>query len=256
MRQNLNSILQTFETISLEEMESVKLMDRIDTKFTFTVSDLESILPQLLHDYKVLEIEGVKGSRYKTLYFDTSSFSLYTAHHNGKLNRYKIRHRTYLDSGLTFLEVKFKSNKGRTIKERIKTAIPTENWTEEQARFLHQKLPFAPDVLQAVIWVNYTRLTLVSKTSQERLTIDLNLHFEKGATDIKMDNLVIAEVKRGGKMESAFIKEVRKRFIREGSISKYCMGVAFCVQEVKKNNFKERILNLKKIISNDIITSN
>ena len=42
-------------------------------------------------------------------------------HQNKKLNRYKIRQREYLISDISFFEIKFKSNKGRTIKKRIKT---------------------------------------------------------------------------------------------------------------------------------------
>ena len=63
--------------------------------------------------YKCVEIENKRVSQYQTLYYDTKDMKLYNEHHNGHLNRYKIRHRTYVDSNLSFLEVKFKNNKGR-----------------------------------------------------------------------------------------------------------------------------------------------
>jgi hypothetical protein len=33
---------------------------------------------------------------------------MYMSHQNGKLNRYKIRHRTYLSTNAEFLEIKLK----------------------------------------------------------------------------------------------------------------------------------------------------
>lgn len=38
-------------------MDSVKLMDRTDTKFTFHISQLIEILELVKNDYRVLEIE-------------------------------------------------------------------------------------------------------------------------------------------------------------------------------------------------------
>ena len=237
-------------------MDSVKLMDRTDTKFTFTLQNLEEILPLLVKDYKILEVENKRLSRYQTLYYDTPSFALYTAHHNGKLNRYKIRQRTYVESGIRFLEVKFKSNKNRTIKNRIKLNSNSSDLDDVQHNFLSDNIAFDSKSLLPVLWVNYTRLTFVSLKNTERLTIDLDLNFLNETVNSSMNNLVIAEVKREGKKNSAFITEAKKRHIREGSISKYCLGVALCMNKVKKNNFKERILNLKKTLSNDTIAIN
>ena len=137
----LSSILAQFEPTSLEEMEAVKLMDRTDTKFTFNVSQLELVLNEVNDDYKVLEVEGKRLSRYKTLYFDTEDLDLYLRHHAGQLNRYKIRHRTYVESNLGFLEVKFKNNKGRTVKNRIKNLEVPENWSGKNQVFLNNMLP-------------------------------------------------------------------------------------------------------------------
>jgi hypothetical protein len=108
-------ILQQFEPITLKEMEGVKLMNRTDTKFIFNISHYETIMNEIRQHYRVLEVEGQRISRYETLYYDTQKYDLYGEHHKGKLNRYKIRHRTYVESKIGFLEVKFKNNKGITI---------------------------------------------------------------------------------------------------------------------------------------------
>lgn len=249
-------ILEEFDPISLKEMDSVKLMDRTDTKYTFNRAQFNDVLKEILQYYRVLEIEGKRVSRYKTLYYDTSEYSLYTRHHNGELNRYKIRHRTYVESGIGFLEVKFKSNKGRTVKDRIKKKDVPFCWENETEVFLKDMLPFDPHTLKPVIWVNYSRLTLVNKTSAERLTIDLDLEFEQGNVKKNLSSLVIAEVKQEKRKASPFLKVMKKFHVREGSISKYCMGIALTSgKKVKRNNFKEKLLNLKHIIYDDIVAA-
>jgi hypothetical protein len=229
-------------------MDRVKLMDRTDTKFIFNIDNLPAVLNEAKNYYKILNVEGNRISRYKTLYFDTENFDLYNKHHSGKLNRYKIRHRTYVESNLGFLEVKFKNNKGRTLKTRIKEiGVPDIN-NGKAFDFLKRMLPFDPLILLPKIWINYSRITLVNKVSAERLTLDLNLEFERGEKKQILDKLVIAEVKQDSKVASPFISMMRAKHIRQGSISKYCFGVASSFSEVKKNNFKQKLLNVNKII--------
>ena len=242
------NILKQFDPITLQEMEGVKLMDRTDTKFIFNISELCSILMEAKKNYKIVDIEGNSISRYKTLYFDSEELTLYNKHQVGKLNRYKIRHRTYVDSNLGFLEVKFKNNKGRTFKTRIKENMVPDLTTGKAFEFLEKTLPFSPLNLIPKIWINYSRITLVNKTSAERLTLDLNLEFEKDGQTKMLDQLVIAEVKQDSKVASPFVSTMRTMHIREGSISKYCFGVATIFPEVKKNNFKQKLLTVKKII--------
>jgi hypothetical protein len=238
------NVLSHFEPITLKEMDNVKLMNRTDTKYVFNIRQFEKVMLEIKDYYKVLEVEGKRLNRYETLYYDTELFELYYQHHKGKLNRYKIRHRTYVESDLGFLEVKFKNNKGRTIKTRINKHDAPYTWENESEEFLTKTLPFEPNTLVPVMWVNYIRNTLVNKSGAERLTIDLNLEFIKEGNSWKFDNLVIAEVKQDKRKPSPFIQVMKKYRIREGSISKYCMGIATTCSAVKKNNFKSRLKTL------------
>ncbi len=251
----LNNLLNSFEPISLDEMDNVKLMDRTDTKYTFHSEILPTVLEQLKDSYRVLRINDTYQSNYKTLYYDTNELSLYYKHHSGKLNRYKVRHRSYVDSNIGFLEVKFKNNKGRTIKDRIKNNEVLLQWTEEARHFLAKKTPYLPDTLVPNLWVNYSRITLVNKTSNERLTIDLNLEFIKGDREKSMKSLVIAEVKQEKNQPSRFKELMKQLRIREGSISKYCMAVALTGEQVKINSFKAKLIQLQKITQHDSITN-
>ncbi len=251
MGEELNNILLEFSSIGLADMEKVKLMNRVDVKYTFNIAQLNAVLHQLKEQYSVVEISEKRICQYNTLYYDTQHLNLYTKHQNGELNRYKIRHRTYVDSELGFLEVKFKNNKGRTIKERIKEKEVPYQWQEKHFSFLNSELTFDPAVLQPTIWVNYKRITLVNKNSPERVTIDIDLEFVHGDRQQGLSALVIAEVKQDKKQKSPFIQLMKKMHIREGSISKYCMAICYSCEHVKKNNFKEQLNNIKQIIYDD-----
>ena len=53
-----------------------------------------------------------------------------------RVNRHKIRFREYVDSGLVFLEVKCKNNKGKTIKKRGR---PKKNVEDEKSVVVHKR---------------------------------------------------------------------------------------------------------------------
>jgi len=245
----LKHSLSQFEAITLQEMENVKLMERTDTKYTFHVSQLLAVLQESVPFYKVRIIENTVINRYKTMYYDTEGFDLYNSHHSGKLNRYKIRHRTYVESNLGFLEVKFKNNKGTTFKTRIREEESAGLKAGKAYDFLKKQLPFDPATLVPKILINYSRITLVNKISAERLTIDLNLEFKKNDVAKTVSQIVIAEVKQAGKAGSPFASIMKQKHIREGAISKYCFAVASSYTEVKKNNFKQKLAYITKLIN-------
>jgi hypothetical protein len=244
------NILEEFEPIDLSEMDGVKLMNRTDTKFLFTIDQFEQIMKEIKDHYRVLEVNHQRANRYRTLYYDTADLGLYKEHHSGKLNRYKIRHRTYVESNTGFLEVKFKNNKGRTQKKRIEKTDPPSKWEGENEQFLNKTQPYATDSLRPTIWVNYKRYTLVSKTEPERLTIDVELEFVKNDVTKRLDGLVIAELKQEKRHASPFFSMMKKLHIREGGMSKYCLGIALTC-DVKRNSFKKKLLKLKHLLHYD-----
>lgn len=247
MHKDISQLLCSFDPITLAEMDSVKLLDRMDTKFIFNHNQLSYILEGLDQYYKILDVNGVKQSRYETLYFDTPDYQLYLNHHNGRKNRYKVRYRKYVDSDLIFFEVKYKNNKGRTIKSRVKRNNIEEVIEGESARLINEKTSLQAKDLQSNLWVNYSRITLVKKSGPERLTLDIDLHFKKDDRDIAYENLVIAEVKQEKVGFSPFINMMKLNHIRKGSISKYCFGVISLLSFIRKNNFKRHLLTVNKL---------
>lgn len=241
--------LSSFSPISLDEMNAVKLLDRLDKKYTFPAFRVDEILEYLKSNYKILEIGGLRYARYETRYFDTPDFEMYTKHHNRKLNRYKVRFRTYLDSGLHFFEVKFKTNKGRTIKKRRLLDTVRFDITGEADELLQKRSPYKKEQLCEAIRVYYKRITLVSNDLKERVTIDTELSYRMGEGTAAYPNMVIAEVKQDKSGASHFIGLMNELRIKDISISKYCLGVASLATNVKTNNFKIKILHVKKLCS-------
>ena len=112
-------ILEGFKTISLDEMSSIRLMNRIDSKYLANEDQLCRLLQLAKDDYMVQSINGILQSEYSTQYLDDRFNTMYLNHHNRRLTRQKVRIRTYVDTGDNFFEVKLKNNHGRTKKKRI-----------------------------------------------------------------------------------------------------------------------------------------
>ena len=92
-------------------------MDRIDSKFVADISVLGCILEACKNDYTILDIQDTSIFKYENTYYDTLNYDLYRMHHNGKLNRYKIRQRHYSDTDQTYFEIKKKTNKKKPIRQ-------------------------------------------------------------------------------------------------------------------------------------------
>ena len=244
----IKELLDPFEPITLQEMDRVKLMNRMDTKFAFRFSDLNTLLPLLTLNYRVLTIEGTNTPHYESLYFDDERFSFFRDHHNGKGDRFKVRIRKYVESNLFFLEIKHKI-KGRTDKKRIVTDQFNEVLPESDLAFVHKELQ-ANKNLVPTMWNSFQRITLVSKTENERLTLDFNILFEKDGVKKSFKQLVIAELKQEDlNRNSVFYQLMKEQRIRPYRLSKYCLGSVeiYGEDKLKFNRFKKKLLYLKKI---------
>ena len=83
----MTEILNLYETITLDEMRGIRLMNRIDTKFVTTVPVLRELLRLANADYFVQESQGELIAPYYTLYFDTPDCQMYNRHEAGHLAR-------------------------------------------------------------------------------------------------------------------------------------------------------------------------
>lgn len=245
-----HALVGRFRPISLAEMADVALLNRTDTKFVLATGDLLAALADLSSAYRVLEVNGIRLNHYQTLYFDTPDFALYHRHHVGAAERYKVRARTYVESDLAFFEVKHKTKKKRTVKDRLQTPQMVTKMGRDTAVFLHHHYPYDPADLRPALWNSFTRLTLVSTARPERLTIDFDLAFYVEQRRVTLPGVAVAEVKQDGfSTNSDFIREIRARHAHPTSFSKYCLGVALLYPHLKHNNFKRQLLLVQKLLS-------
>lgn len=245
-------MVNSMSPITLEEMNDVKLMNRVDTKFLVTSDQLIAILKGIHDHYYAQEVEGKRLSPYSTVYYDTPDLKMYTIHHDRHLVRDKVRVRTYVDSHLTFCEVKHKTNKGRTKKKRIEVQPDTDIVHDPEASaFLAERQPYPVESLIPNLETAFDRFTLVNFEKTERLTIDCNLRFNNfvSGTSASMDSLVIMELKQDGRARSLLKEVLFDLRIKPYKISKYCIGTAMTRPEVKQNRFKKKLRRINKLKS-------
>ena len=244
-------IVQGMNPITLDEMSGVKLMNRIDTKYVVTEKQLRDILARICDAYYAQEVEGNRLSPYSTVYYDTPDLTMYLIHHNRHLVRDKVRVRTYVDSHLTFCEVKHKNNKGRTKKKRIVVEpVPNIIDNPEAAAFLADKQPYPVGTLSPHLVTIFDRFTLVNYGKTERLTIDCNLHFEnlRSGTTASMAPLAVMELKQDGRARSLLKDVLFELRIHPFKISKYCIGTCMTRPDVKQNRFKKKLRRINRLV--------
>jgi|WetSurMetagenome_2_1015567.scaffolds.fasta_scaffold00548_13 hypothetical protein len=247
---DITAILYKFHPIGLDEMDSVNFMNRIDSKYLFNVCHLPALIDRLPGCYRILEIDNSRVFPYNTIYYDTEDYHLYNQHIVGKLGRYKIRVRTYELSGASYLEIKNKTNKGRTVKSRIREKSETAVNEGKGFEFIRDIIPDdSIKDLHPMLSNRFTRATLTNLEAKERITIDFNISFScANGKNIELPYLAIAEIKRDKfSVMSPFYHEMKKMGIRESGFSKYCMGLSMLNDVPRKNVLKSKLLMLNKI---------
>ena len=266
LKSSINKLIEEslacFAPISLAEMGSVKLMNRIDTKFVVPQILLPVILNAAMGDYFVQEIDNKRVATYDTMYYDTPTLDMYLRHHNRQLVRQKIRVRNYVDTHQTFLEIKRKNNKGRTKKKRIEVAgwdIQSASqgtnkkgtWTVEQ--FIAQQSNYQWAELIPHLRTQFSRITLVNKAMTERLTIDFDLGWENVITNRSRtyEGLAIIELKQNGHLHSLMTDIMLNLRVHPLKISKYCIGTVLTSCDLKHNRFKTKLRRINKLLERE-----
>jgi hypothetical protein len=245
----VTEILSNYAAISLEEMDTVALMNRVDTKFLAAISDVESVLTQLDVTYRLLEIDGKRFLKYRTVYFDTVDQDFLYQHLRGKPNRLKVRNRQYVGSNKQYFEIKKKTNKGNTIKSRIPSAESLDEIGKEQSVFLAQETNLDSNTLTPHIEVDFSRATLVNLETSERITFDFQLSFRSEEGEKRTDDFVIVEHKRTSQIheKTPALNSLKKNHIYPTSLSKYCLGMILIDKTNKYNRYKPKLRKLNKI---------
>ncbi|MGN5731961.1 polyphosphate polymerase domain-containing protein [Arthrobacter psychrochitiniphilus] len=234
--------------ISLAEVnEEAALQRRVDKKFLLTSNELATLMAALDDDFAIMEIGQRRIFGYSSTYFDTPDLDQFRAHRQGRRRRFKVRTRTYLDSGLCMFEAKLKGLRGETDKYRIPHPLDertTMNHDDEAflAELLETEYGIPMPALNPVMTVDYRRGTLVNPHSRERLTCDVQLVCKDQDQEVAGPDLVVVETKSadGRGVADRVLAEMG---IRDLSMSKYCVGIALLHPNLPANRWNRILRN-------------
>ncbi|MFD6167108.1 polyphosphate polymerase domain-containing protein [Oerskovia sp. NPDC060287] len=234
-----------FSPISLDELvESASLQTRIDRKYVLHRAEARTVLADLVErepGVRVLDIDGRRDFAYESVYFDTPDLTSYHLAAHRRRRRFKVRTRTYLDSGEAWLEVKTRAARGSTVKERVEHEPDARCALGDGRRFVSATLddaaiPAAADLpLSAGLVTRYRRTTLFlpgnapgAPAARATLDTDLTWLLDEGTPagrSAAVADLVVVETKTGS-TPSCLDHLLWRSGHRPQRISKYGTGLA------------------------------
>ncbi|MCV2394944.1 polyphosphate polymerase domain-containing protein [Actinotalea sp. M2MS4P-6] len=214
--------------IDLAEIEQVAhLQTRVDRKYLVPLELADQLVGEAVPHGRVLTIDGRTGFGYESVYFDTDDLAAYRAAAGRRRHRFKVRTRTYLDSGHSVLEVKTRGSRGETVKERITHDAETTTLDRAGIAFIEERIGdlVGDRELVPTLTTRYRRTTVVDAAVPMRMTIDTDLRCGDGADEVGLDGMAIVEVKSGARATPAD-RWLWAHGVRPLAISKYAVGVA------------------------------
>lgn len=183
------------------------LMTRTDRKYLVDLATVPALLGALAPTALALQVDDRRAFGYRSAYFDTPELTSYLLSARRRPRRFKVRTRTYLDSGDSWLEVKTRDRRGRTVKQRIP-------WPEDQGpglrragrAFVAQALAGTvadpadlADVLGPELSTSYQRATLLLPAQGARVTLDVELEATRHrGPGLRVRHLAVIETKTAG----------------------------------------------------------
>lgn len=246
------NLLSKFNPSKLELLDSLDLLERLDTKYITHIKVLPELLNNLSTLFKVLDIDDRRIFNYLSSYYDTKDLQFYSKHHNGCSNRLKIRNRMYLDSNSSFIEIKQKSS-NKTRKVRQSVDLQNQHSPLLSSSFIKSVATIDPSDLAKTLNVSYKRITLINEALQLKMTLDLDIEFSGNGFNHKLNNVLLIEVKHKNNIIDESILNIFKKFNikKSDSFSKYCIGLILTGQAKKYNRFKPKLLALNKITGSE-----
>ena len=225
---NTSLSFDNLEPVGLAELEgSAALLTRKDRKYMVPLALVEQLISQ--DDLRVLEIDGRRSFHYESVYFDTPDRICYLAAAHKRRRRFKVRTRSYLDSGTCLLEVKTRERRGLTEKHRLGySVLRRSQLTEEAMKFIAGFETIAPvsRELRPVLTTRYDRTTLLDTVSMSRITIDTDLQCETvDGSSVSLPDMAVVETKTSGR-PCAIDHFLWRAHERPTKISKFCTGLA------------------------------
>lgn len=252
----LGSVVASYDPISLPELlETAALQTRTDRKYFVPLDTFVTFTELMSQELVALDIDGTRLFDYESIYFDSADMHTYRAHLQQRRRRFKLRTRTYLDSGECMLEIKLEGRWAATIKHRIAHPIDQRGvLTDEAHAYLADLLAreygvLPPPDLRPVMTTRYRRATLACRHESARLTCDVGLVCDSpdggrtpaGSRQVlrARDHQVLVESKSlGGSVADRMLRELG---VRPLSVSKYCVGIAGLHPELTSNPWRRTL---------------
>ncbi len=252
MDHHIAQSLSEFDTITLQGLNAkAAMLERLDNKYIVPADRLLPAFRTFADHFDVLEINGKRSFIYATQYHDDAATQSYLDHHQGRRKRCKVRVRTYVDAGFSYLEVKLKDLRNITIKKRLRLDHAATILSPDALAFInacHTDIYGTPlgRCLQPVISMRYARITLVAKDGGERMTIDTNLAFHTDAVERHAaPGHFILETKsaRGNGLADRILRSQHMHPTKQ--CSKFCMGMAALGMVERHNRFLPALKKLQ-----------
>jgi len=227
-------------TISLESANQLaELQTRTDRKYIVDESMLAQLLSDLPSTYRQMSVEGSVEFNYSSVYFDTPELQTYRAAAYRRRRRFKVRTRTYQDSGSCMLEVKTKGPRGVTVKTRSTYDREDSGYlTGDACRFIDGVVGVGGTAMamQPVLTVEYRRSTLVDVESRSRLTIDRSLQCVDTHARVAALDEIVVETKSDGRPSPAD-RWLWSHAVRPVKLSKFGVGLALTRPDLPSNRW-------------------
>jgi len=229
--------------VQLDEVNAAaELQTRVDRKYVVALDLLDTL--DFDEHVMALEIDTRRRFRYATTYYDTPERDLYLDTAYRRPRRFKVRIRSYVDSGLTLLEVKRKDGRGKTVKSRRPIASGTEGsgLNPSLRAFVNGEVETRlTDHLGVAVTTRFDRTTVVDTEFGARYTIDHNVRGD--APDgrvVSLTDAAVVETKSGGG-PTPLDRVLWSHGVRPARISKYCTAMAILDPSLPANHWNRTL---------------
>lgn len=238
--------LSDFAPVSLAELEShAALLVRTDRKYVLDDDLLASLLADHRDALTILDIDGERSFRYRSMYFDTEDHALHRAAATGRRRRAKVRIRAY-DSGTQpsmMLEVKTKDGRGATVKHRLEHPFGLIDDLGADGRRYVDEVTGTPGLgasLVPILQTSYRRSTLVDTRAGTRATIDTHLECTHAdGRSVRADGAVVES--KSGQAPSDLDRWMWRHGARPERLSKYCTALVVLCPDLPGNRWHRTV---------------
>jgi hypothetical protein len=232
--------LEQAQAVSLDGLNATaRLLTRRDRKYIIPIDDAARLVETLSPNARVLTIDGLRTFRYESVYFDTPDFRSFLGAARRRPRRFKVRTRSYVDSGRCVLEIKTRGPRGRNVKERHDCSRDLEDQLDEIGIRFVSSCPLVGEDgarLRPVLQTRYKRSTLVL-AERVRVTIDLGLEASTPeGLDLRLMGMAVVETKSRGATSNAD-RELWAMGHRPVRISKFGTSLAALHPDLPSNRW-------------------